>query len=131
VVVSDRYADASLAYQGGGRGLGVATVERLNEFATGGILPDLTLLLDLPVRAALGRIRHRREQAGSLDRFDQEGERFHQAVRDTYLALAKRDPDRFRVIASDAAEDLVSGEIWRAVEPVLARIQGAGGFAGR
>jgi len=102
VVVCDRFADSSLAYQGLARGIGLEVVESINEFATEGLKPDLTILLDLPVEEGLGRTQ-------SKDRMTSEGIEFHNAVRKGYLALAAREPDRFVVI--DARKPI--GEVVR------------------
>src|ERR687889_2406595 len=85
VVVSDRFLDSSLAYQGGARGLGVEEVERINRFATGGLVPDLTFLLDLPPSAAAAR-------AGASDRFEDEGAALQQAVLEAYERLLSAGP---------------------------------------
>src|ERR671930_1437694 len=89
VVVSDRFLDSSLAYQGAARGLGVEAVERINRFATGGLLPDLTVLLELTPSAAA-------ERSGQLDRFEDEGLALQEQVAAAYDALAAGDPARWR-----------------------------------
>jgi dTMP kinase len=91
VVVSDRYLDSSLAYQGGARGLGIADVEQVNHFATRGLKPDLTFLLDLPPEDAAAR-------AGERDRFEEEGAALQEAVGAAYEALIRADPQRWRRI---------------------------------
>jgi dTMP kinase len=96
VVVSDRFLDSSLAYQGGARGLGVDEVERINRFATGGLVPDLTFLLEIDPSSAA-------ERAGESDRFEDEGASLQQAVRDAYERLVSADPGRWRRI--DATRD--------------------------
>jgi dTMP kinase len=96
VVVSDRFLDSSLAYQGGARGLGVEEVERINRFATGGLTPDLTFLLDLPPSAAAAR-------AGESDRFEDEGVGLQEAVLSAYEELIAADPARWRRV--DATRD--------------------------
>ena len=114
VVVSDRFLDSSLAYQGGARGLGVEEVARVNEVATGGLRPHLTILLDLPLDAAASR-------AGvDVDRFEQEGAALQEKVREAYEELVEREPDRWvRVDASRAPEE-VHQDVLAAVERVLA-----------
>jgi dTMP kinase len=100
VVVSDRYLDSSLAYQGGARGLGIEDVERVNHFATRGLKPDLTFLLDLPPEDAAAR-------AGESDRFEEEGAGLQEAVGAAYEALMRADPERWRRIdARQAPEDM-------------------------
>ena len=97
VVVSDRFADSSLAYQGCARGLGLDMVGDLNKIATGGLAPDVTILLDLDPAASLGRQTH-------VDRIGAEGLYFHQSVRNAYLDLARAQPARIVVV--DASDDI-------------------------
>jgi dTMP kinase len=100
VVVSDRFLDSSLAYQGGARGLGIEDVERVNHFATRGLRPDLTFLLDLSPDEAASR-------AGENDRFEEEGAGLQEAVGAAYERLVRADPDRWRRIdARQPAEDV-------------------------
>ena len=109
VVVSDRYLDSSLAYQGAARGLGVEEVERVNSFATGGLQPDLTLLLDLdPARAV--------ERGGEEDRFEQEGQELQDKVAAAYEGLAAAAPARWRRIEADRDPDEVHQDVLAAVE---------------
>jgi len=93
-VVCDRFVDASYAYQGAGRGLGAARVAELAAWIVPDLMPDLTLVLDLPVSEALARMRGR----GERDRFEQEADGFFRRVRDCYLARAAAEPERMRVI---------------------------------
>ena len=114
VVVSDRFLDSSLAYQGAARGLGVEEVARVNEFATGGVRPDLTILLDLPLAAAA-------ERAGvEVDRFEEEGAALQESVRAAYEELVARDPGRWVRVAADREPDAVHQDVLAAVERVLA-----------
>lgn len=92
VVITDRYVDSSIAYQGAGRDLGVEEVRELNVWATGGLMPSLTVLVDLP--AEVGRAR----RGGVHDRLESESADFHDAVRDLFLVLANVDPDRYLVV---------------------------------
>ena len=114
-VLCDRYVDASYAYQGGGRQLGVAPVAALEALLPERARPDLTLLLDLPVEIGLARVNRR----GSADRFEQETVAFHQRVRDAYLARARQAPLRYRIIDATAHPDEVRTAIERAVEGLL------------
>lgn len=114
-VLCDRYVDASYAYQGGGRQLGVAPVAALEALLPERARPDLTLLLDLPVEIGLARVNRR----GSADRFEQETVAFHQRVRDAYLARARHSPQRYRIIDATAHPDEVRTAIERAVEGLL------------
>ncbi|MFD1672312.1 dTMP kinase [Agrilactobacillus yilanensis] len=102
IVLSDRFVDSSVAYQGGGREIGEQAVYDLNMFATAGLTPDLTLLLDGPVEAGLARIQKFRQDQS--DRLDQETLAFHQRVRTSYLHLAAEFPKR--VIKIDAMQPL-------------------------
>ena len=94
IVLCDRFAASSVAYQAYGRGLPRDVVERANAIATGGLTPDLTLLLDLPVEAGLAR----RAGAGAANHFDRETVAFHERVRSGFLELARESPDGWRVI---------------------------------
>ena len=110
-VLCDRYTDSTLAYQGHGRGLDTEYLQRLNQAATGGLQPELTLLLDLPVRCGLMRAGERNRLEGlvvSEGRFDAESLDFHERVRQGYRALAEEEPERFAIIdASQPPEDVV------------------------
>lgn len=100
VVLCDRFTDATYAYQGGGRGLDVQRIALLENFVQGALRPDLTLVFDLPVEVGLARAAAR----GRLDRFEQEGRDFFEAVRSTYLQRARAEPARYRIL--DAAQSL-------------------------
>lgn len=110
-VLCDRYADSTLAYQGYGRGLDPEHLRRINDMATGGLMPDLTLLLDLPVHCGLERagLRNREEDTVlSEGRFDAESLEFHERVRQGYRSLAAEEPERFAIIdAAQPPEDVV------------------------
>jgi dTMP kinase len=113
VVVSDRFLDSSLAYQGAARGLGVEEVARVNRFATEGLEPDLTLLLDLSPAAAAAR-------AGvEVDRFEEEGAGLQQSVLSAYEQLTAADPGRWVRVAADRAVEEVHRDVLAAVERVL------------
>jgi dTMP kinase len=111
VVVSDRFLDSSLAYQGGARGLGIDEVEGVNRFATGGLVPDLTFLLELDTAAAARR-------AGERDRFEDEGTELQQAVLEAYERLVAADPGRWRRLDATRSPEQVHAE-------VLAEVQAA------
>ncbi|MCE4071822.1 MULTISPECIES: dTMP kinase [Pseudomonas] len=100
VVLCDRFTDATYAYQGGGRGLPVERIAQLESFVQGSLRPDLTLVFDLPVEIGLSRAAAR----GRLDRFEQEGRAFFEAVRNTYLDRARAEPARYHIL--DAAQTL-------------------------
>jgi dTMP kinase len=114
IVISDRFLDSSLAYQGSARGLGVEEIERVNEFATAGVRPDVTILLDLPPAVAA-------ERAGvEIDRFEREGAELQERVRGAYEELAAREPDRWVRIAADRDADEIHHDVLAVVERVLA-----------
>lgn len=100
VVLCDRFTDATYAYQGGGRGLSIERIAQLEQFVQGELRPDLTLIFDLPVEVGLARAAAR----GRLDRFEQEGRVFFEAVRQAYLQRAEQAPQRYRVL--DAGQTL-------------------------
>ncbi|MBZ1509647.1 dTMP kinase [Leuconostoc mesenteroides] len=102
VVISDRYVDSSLAYQGGGRGLGIDNIWEINQFAIDGLLPDMTIYLDVPVEIGLARVNENRQ--GKIDRLDKESISFHQKVRETYLKLQSEFSDRIKIV--DATQPL-------------------------
>ena len=105
IVICDRYLDSSLAYQGGARGLGVEEILNVNLFATENTWPDLTLLFDIKPEIGLARINANSER--EVNRLDLEKLDFHNKVRETFLALAKRFPDRYVIIdASQSREDV-------------------------
>ena len=106
IVLCDRFTDSTLAYQGYGRGLDLALLRQFNSVADDGTRPDLTLLLDCPVAVALSRTATRLAQSQANtpkeDRFEREKLQFHEKVRSGFLALARQEPERFRVV--DAAQ---------------------------
>lgn len=114
VVLCDRFTDATYAYQGGGRGLDVERIAELERFVQGELRPQLTLVFDLPVEQGLARAAAR----GRLDRFEQEGQAFFEAVRHTYLQRAAAHPERYRVL--DAAQPLL--DVQRALDALLPQI---------
>jgi dTMP kinase len=113
IVVCDRFADSTVAYQGYGRGLDIALIRRLNEEATRGLKPDLTLLLDLPPEIGLAR------EGEQLDVTGRESLEFHQRVREGFLALAKQEAERFVVIDATLAPEEVTERAIAAVEKRL------------
>jgi dTMP kinase len=97
IVLSDRYADATVAYQGAGRGFKPELIREIVQLATGGLMPDLTLLFDLSVAESTMRTR-RRVASKNSDRLDSEDAEFHTRVRNAYIEMAKAEPERFRLI---------------------------------
>lgn len=116
VVICDRYTDSSIVYQGVARGLEAPFVKKLNDIATGGLEPDLTIVLDLDPRIGLARVGAR----GILDRMEKEAFSFHQAVRAGFLALAKKNRRRYRVIDASRSRDSIEEQISAALEGYLA-----------
>jgi dTMP kinase len=117
IVLCDRYGDASSAYQGKGRGLGIERVEELNQLATGGLEPDLTFLVDLS--PAEGRARMGGRQR---DRMEREEAEFHERVRAGYLELAKRHSTRFKVLDGMLSREALQAEAWTHLEERLPKL---------
>lgn len=117
IVLCDRFIDSSVAYQGYGRSLPLDLIEQLNRFATQGISPHLTLLLDLDPEVGLARIV--KEKGRGLDRLEGEAIAFHRRVREGYLRLAEENPKRIKVLAADKDEASVEEEVWEHVKPLL------------
>ena len=114
VVICDRFADSTIAYQGYGRGLDLETVKLVNNAATVGLKPDLTVLLDLPVDDGLCR-----KGAVKTDRFEQETIAFHQKVRDGYLKLAASEPERWLVVDAAQSKEKIAQVIWQQVTRLI------------
>lgn len=114
-VLCDRFTDATYAYQGGGRGLAPEQIKILEDWVQGGLRPDLTLLLDVPVTVGLQRAGGR----SAPDRFEREGESFFERVRSAYLAMAEREPQRVRVVTTMGAVEQTTREIERVLAEVL------------
>ena len=108
IVVCDRFADSTTAYQGAGRALSLETVVSLHEIATGGLWPNLTIVLDLPVETGLKRA----GAVGEHDRIEQEPLEFHQRVREGFLAIARKEPGRVKVVDADQDPAAVAKEIY-------------------
>lgn len=124
IVLCDRYTDSTLAYQGYGRGLDPEKLRRINEMATGGLVPDLTLLMDLPVGLGLERAGLRNQRQGTVlseGRFDAESMDFHERVRQGYLALAAEEPCRIACIDAEQRPEDVLLQGLSAVEDYLAQ----------
>ena len=119
IVISDRFLDSSLAYQGGARNLGIDKILSLNQYATDGFYPDLTLLFDLDPRIGLERIAANKGR--EVNRLDLEKIDFHDNVRKTFLELAKRFSDRFVVLDASKPFDEVVQDAYRAIKDKLAK----------
>ncbi len=119
-VISDRFADSTTCYQGYGRGFGVEDMLTINAFAIGEAVPDITILLDIDVSVGFDRLAQRHKENGSThDRIEREDRAFHERVREGYLELAKRWPDRFHTINGDRDKEPVDEDIWETVRPVV------------
>lgn len=117
IVISDRFSDSSIAYQGYGRKLGPEVIAQLNELAVNGAIPDLTILLDVPPTVGIKR----RHEAGKVkDRLDLESPDFYDRVYAGYLDLAKKHPERYVVIDATAPIEKVAELVWRVVKERLA-----------
>jgi dTMP kinase len=119
VVLSDRYADATVAYQGAGRGFPAELVSELVVLATGGLMPDLTLIFDLPVDESQRRQARRMSKGHKADRLDAEDAAFHTRVRDAYLRIAAAEPERVRVIDAAGSVQETQAHVMRIVMPFL------------
>jgi len=116
-VLSDRFTDATYAYQGGGRGLSIPMIAELEQAVQGDLRPDLTLLLDVPVEIGLARA----GQRGELDRFEREKQAFFEKVRNTYLERAAAEPQRFCIVDAGQPLEAVQTDIEAALQPFLAQ----------
>jgi len=119
IVLSDRFFDATTAFQGYGRRFDLELITHLNELATGGVKPDLTLIFDLDVEDALSRVKHR-SHVTSPDRLDSEPREFHESVRKGYLEIAAREPERVIVIEAGSPPKAVFENVIRAINQLLA-----------
>lgn len=117
IVLCDRFVESTLAYQGGGRGLAISDLRRIQDFATGGVQPDVRILLDIDVERGL---RRRHGEAESTNRMDDEGLAFHRRVRDAYLELVKDNPSGWVVINADRPQADVAKDVWSAVANAMA-----------
>lgn len=116
IVISDRYADATFAYQGAGRGFSEELVRQVIDIATEGLKPDLTLFFDLPVDRAIERMDERK---GGKNRMDAEGKQFYERVRAAYLSIAEAEPARFRTINADRSIQEIHLEVRKIVDEFL------------
>ncbi len=115
-VICDRFTDATYAYQGGGRGISDSRILKLEQWVQGEFQPDLTLVFDLPVETGADRIRERGEAA---DRFERQGNDFKQAVRQVYLARARKFPERIRLISAAGNIEQVCQDMLHIVDEFL------------
>jgi dTMP kinase len=120
IVLCDRYADATIAYQGYGHGLPLEALEAITTFATGGLRPNLTFLLDIEPRAGLRRRRDAAAAGAEWNRLDDQVLAFHNRVREGYLALVRAEPERWRVIDASQSPGTVQSMLRRHLEDLLA-----------
>ncbi len=138
VVVADRFADSTVAYQGYGRGLPLELVEAVNKVATGGVMPDITFLLDLPIESAMERIgkpqlglgMEAKAAAGRADeagqsKFEEAGVAFHRRVRSGFLKMVKAEPQRMLLVDATKPGDEIAASVWQIVERALERREAA------
>jgi dTMP kinase len=118
IVLSDRFTDSTMAYQGYGRGLGPENVRMLDRFACRGLAPDLTILIDIDLETSLARARARNISEQQLHtRMDEQSVDFYRAVRSAYHQMAADEPQRFRLVDGRAAIEDVEDRVWEAVAP--------------
>ena len=115
IVLSDRFTDSSLAYQGCGRGLGAETVRALDRIACRGLKPDLTLLIEIDLATSLARAEARNRHGNRTDRMEEQEAAFYNRVRDAYSALAAAEPGRVRIIDGALSVERVAERIWDVV----------------
>lgn len=116
IVISSRFADATVVYQGHGRGLDLDRINHLNQIATDGVTPDVTFVLDLPVEIGLQRVQNSR---GGLDRLEREKIEFHRRLREGYQTLAKQEPQRLKIIEAKVSPKRVYAQIQAVIQPLL------------
>ena len=115
IVISDRFTDATYAYQSGGKNVQLEKITILKNWVHENLKPDLTLLFDLPIDISLSRL----NSDGNLDKFEKEAADFHTRIRESYLALAKNEPDRFQIINSNQNINIIEKEIFFALDKLF------------
>jgi len=111
LVISDRYGDATFAYQGAGRGFEEKIVKTVIRLATGGLTPDLTLFFDIPIETAVSRMNTRSERGEKANRMDFETAEFYERVRNAYHGIAQREPNRFTIIDARGSVDEIQRQV--------------------
>jgi dTMP kinase len=124
IVISDRYADATFAYQGVGRGFPEATVNRVIELATDGLKPHLTLFFDISVETAIQRMSKRGGEEAKANRMDFETAEFYKRVREAYLQIAQRESSRFVIVDAEGPVEDIHAKVAAAVTPLIAEAAG-------
>ena len=124
IVISDRFTDSSMAYQGAGRGLGPNTVLELDAIACHGLIPDITLCIDVDSETGLARAHSRGNtaEAAPESRLEEQPMEFHHKVREAYHQLACREPERFRLIDGLGTPEAIAAKVWEQVAPLLAAL---------
>jgi dTMP kinase len=121
IVLADRFTDSTLVYQGVGRGLGADLVYELDRIACRGLIPDLTLLIDIDAETGLERARRRSLRTDDPEtRMEDQGVDFHRRVREAYRQLASDESGRVRLIDGSETREAVAEQVWRAVAPLIA-----------
>jgi dTMP kinase len=121
IVLCDRFTDSTLVYQGAGRGLGTEVVYDVDRIACRGLIPDLTILIDIDVETGLARAKRRNERANDSEtRIDEHSIEFHREIRNAYHRLAEEEPQRIRMIDGSRAENEVLEDVWAQVRAFLA-----------
>lgn len=116
IVICSRFTDATIVYQGYGRGLDLERIHRLNRIATDCVTPDVTFVLDLPVETGLQRVQNSR---GGLDRLEREKIDFHHRLREGYQTIAQQEPQRLKIIDAQVSPEQVYAQIQAIIEPLL------------
>jgi dTMP kinase len=120
IVLCDRFTDSSLVYQGAARGLGAELIYEVDRIACRGLVPDLTLVIDIDIETGLARARHRSDKTQDIEtRMEEQSVSFHRQVREAYRQLASDEPKRVRLIDGAREEAAVAADVWTAVEPLL------------
>lgn len=122
VILCDRFVDSSLAYQGAGRGIGMEKIQSINDFAIETLRPDITIYLDVDAQVGLNRIADKNSNR-TKDRLELEDISFHNRVREGYLELVEKDPDRFLVIDANQDQETVAQAAWESLSKRLAQIE--------
>jgi dTMP kinase len=120
IVLCDRFTDSSLVYQGAARGLGAELIYEVDRIACRGLVPDLTLVIDIDIETGLARAKHRSDKTQDIEtRMEEQSLAFHRQVREAYRQLASDEPKRVRLIDGARNPDEVAAEVWSQVEPLL------------
>lgn len=119
ILISDRYADATVAYQGAGRGFDAETVAQVVQLATGGLKPDLTIFFDISVETAIRRMQSRGESGTKANRMDGETAEFYSRVRDAYLGIGAVEPDRFCILDGSGSIEEIQRSVIAAFEKIV------------